>query len=155
MLSINFSEAKTKFCFSLHYIRDKSYLLVNGKEIYKFKAVNKNVNFPTQFFLGKTSNIFNYVVAVEVSFKGNVYDFSVNYDAVHKSDIVFIKKMFFILLTSIVSAPNQTKCEPLSNQKCMTQSTFINLHTNEYSQELRYYPFTANLNRCVGSYKLQ
>ena len=94
-------------------------------------------------------------MAVEVSFKGNVYDFSVNYDPVHKSDIVFIKKMFFILLTSIVSAPNQTKYEPLSNQKCMTQSTVINLHTNEHSQELRYYPFTANLNRCVGSYKLQ
>ena len=33
--SINFSKAKTKFCLSLHHNGDKSYLFVNGKEIYK------------------------------------------------------------------------------------------------------------------------
>ena len=31
----------------------------------------------------------------------------------------------------------------------MTQPTLINLHPNEYSQELHYYPFVVNLNRCV------
>ena len=46
-LSINFSQVKTKFCLSLHY-HDNSYLFVNGKEICKFKADNKNVNFPIQ-----------------------------------------------------------------------------------------------------------
>ena len=35
----------------------------------------------------------------------------------------------------------------------MTQPTLINLHTNEYSQELSYYPFVVNLDRCVGSCK--
>ena len=40
----------------------------------------------------------------------------------------------------------------MSNQKCMIQSTFINLHPNEYSQELHYYPFTVKLERCVESY---
>ena len=45
--SINFSKANTKFCFSLHYNGDNSYLFANGKEISKFKADNKNVNFPT------------------------------------------------------------------------------------------------------------
>ena len=35
---INFGKAKTKFCLSLYYNRDNSYLFVNGKEIYKFKA---------------------------------------------------------------------------------------------------------------------
>ena len=39
----------------------------------------------------------------------------------------------------------------LSNQKCMTQSTLINLHSNDYSQELHYYPFAVNIDRCVGS----
>ena len=29
-----------------------------------------------------------------------------------------IKKMFIVLLTSIVSASNHTKCISLSNQKC-------------------------------------
>ena len=33
----------------------------------------------------------------------------------------------------------------------MVQSTFINLHPNEYSQEFHYYPFVVELDRCVGS----
>ena len=41
--SVKFSETKKKVWLS-------SYLFVN--EIYKFKADNKNVNFPTQFCLG-------------------------------------------------------------------------------------------------------
>ena len=36
--SINFSKANTKFCLSLHYNGDESYLYVNRTEIYKFKA---------------------------------------------------------------------------------------------------------------------
>ena len=33
----------------------------------------------------------------------------------------------------------------------MTQPTLINLHPNEYSQGLCYYPLAVNLDRCVGS----
>ena len=33
----------------------------------------------------------------------------------------------------------------------MIQPTFINLHPNECTQGLRYYPFADNLDRCVGS----
>ena len=33
----------------------------------------------------------------------------------------------------------------LSNQKCMTQHTLINLYPNEYSQEFHYYPFAVKL----------
>ena len=62
-----------------------------------------------------------------------------------------IKKLFVMLLTSIVSAFNHTECVLLSNQKCMTQPTLINLYPNECSQELPYYPFVVNLDRCVGS----
>ena len=54
--SISFSKANTKFCLSLHYNGDNSYSFVNGKEIYKFKANNKNVKFPIQFCLGSISN---------------------------------------------------------------------------------------------------
>ena len=36
-------------------------------------------------------------------------------------------------------------------KKCMIQSTFINLHPNEFSQEFHYYPFVTRLHRCVGS----
>ena len=38
MYSINFSATKKRFCFSLHYYGDNSYLFVNGAEMIKFKA---------------------------------------------------------------------------------------------------------------------
>ena len=38
MYSINFTEKNKKFCLSLHYNKENSYLFVNGTEIYKFKA---------------------------------------------------------------------------------------------------------------------
>ena len=62
-----------------------------------------------------------------------------------------IKKIFIGLLTDIISASNHTKCVSLSNQKCMTQPTLINLHPNENSKEFHYYPFAFKLHRCVGS----
>ena len=58
-----------------------------------------------------------------------------------------IKKIFIGLVTGI----NYTKFVSLSNQKCMIQTTLINLHPNEYSQEFQYYPFSIKLDRCVGS----
>ena len=38
----------------------------------------------------------------------------------------------------------------LSNQKCMTQHTLINLHPDKYNQEFHYYAFAVKLDRCVG-----
>ena len=95
-LSINFSKAKTRFCFRLYYNDDNSYLFVNKKEIYNFKADNKNVNFPNQFYLGSTSNKFDFSESSEVYLKGNVYDYSVVYDAIDKSDILNIHKYFMV-----------------------------------------------------------
>ena len=63
-----------------------------------------------------------------------------------------IKKIFIGLLTGLVNGYNHRKCVWLSIQKCMTQPNLINLHPNEYSQEFQYYPFTAKLDTCVGSY---
>ena len=54
--------------------------------------------------------------------------------------------MFIVLLTSIVNPRN---CISLSNQKCEIRHTFINLHPNEYIQELHYYPFAVKLDKCV------
>ena len=59
--------------------------------------------------------------------------------------------MIFVLLTCLVNASNHTKCVSVSNQKCEIQPTLINLHSNEYSQELHYYPFAVKLDKCVGS----
>ena len=63
-----------------------------------------------------------------------------------------IKELFIGLLTSIVRASNYTKRVSLSNQKSIAQPTFINSHPKAYSQELRYYLFAVNLDRCAGSY---
>ena len=62
-----------------------------------------------------------------------------------------IKKMFMGLLISKVNASDLSKCVSLSNQKCMTQPTLINLYPNEYSQEFHYYPSAVKKDRCVGS----
>ena len=43
-----------------------------------------------------------------------------------------IKRMFMGLLISIVNATSHTKCVSLSNQKCITQPTLINLQTLIY-----------------------
>ena len=45
--SINFTKADTKFCLSLHYNADNSYLFVNEEENFKFKTDNKNVKMLT------------------------------------------------------------------------------------------------------------
>ena len=86
--SIYFTKENTQFCFSLHYNDDNSYLFVNGKEILKFKAGNKNVNFPTQFCLGSMSDGLSATESREAFLNGNVYDFSVDYNSVDKSDIL-------------------------------------------------------------------
>ena len=62
-----------------------------------------------------------------------------------------IKKIFTGLSTSLINGSNHTKCVSLSNQKCMTQPTLINLHSNEYSQEFHYCPCAVKLDRSVGS----
>ena len=67
-------------------------MLVNRKEIFKFKADNKNINFPTQFYLGNTSNGFSATESREVSLNKNVYDFSVDHNSIYKSDILNIHK---------------------------------------------------------------
>ena len=59
--------------------------------------------------------------------------------------------MFIVLLSNIVNGSNHAKCVSLSNQKCMTQPTLINLHPSECSQEFHYYPLAVKLDRCVRS----
>ena len=90
--SINFTKANTKFCLSLNYNANNSYFFINGKEILKLKADNKNVNFTTRFFKGSISDGFSATEYVEVSLNRNLYVFSVDYNSVDKSDILNIHK---------------------------------------------------------------
>ena len=90
--SIKFSKANTNFSLSLSYNADISYLFVNGKEIFKFKAVNENLHFPTQFYLEGISNEFSNTEPGEVSLNRDVYEFSLDYNSIDKSDILNIHK---------------------------------------------------------------
>ena len=76
----------------MHYNADNSYLFANRKEIFRFKASNKNSNFPSQIYLGSISNKFDNVDLKEASFKENVYDSSFNYDTIDKSSSLNIHK---------------------------------------------------------------
>ena len=90
--SINFSKTNTKVCLSLHYNADNTYLLVNGKEISKFKANNKSVNFSIQFCLGSIFNVFGNTESRELSLNGNIYDFWVDCNSIGKSETLNIHK---------------------------------------------------------------
>ena len=62
------------------------------------------------------------------------------------------KKYIGLYIYWNINASNHTKCLSLSNQNCMSQSTLINLHSNEYNQKFHYNPFAVNLDRYVGSW---
>ena len=92
MFRINFTKANRKFCLSLHYNADNSYLFVNEKKKKNLKPTVKMLNFPTQFCIGSISNGFSNTESREVSLNGNVYDFSVDYSSIDKSYILNIHK---------------------------------------------------------------
>ena len=82
--SFNFTEANTNFWLNLHYNADDS-LFINLKEVFKSKAKHKKVNFPTSITNGFSATEYR-----EVSLNANVYEFSVDYSSVDKSDIINI-----------------------------------------------------------------
>ena len=86
MYSINFTEHKKKFCLSLHYNGENSYLFVNGKEIHKFKAKDSET-VATPLCLGNISKDWSVDNMKKTGFNGYVYDFSVDYDAIAVDDI--------------------------------------------------------------------
>ena len=94
-----------------------------------------------QFF----SALFNHIDIKDIS---DIHKYLMKkYD---KTMLVLIKKIFIGVLNGQVNGSNHTKCVSLSNKKCMTQPTFIDL-PNKYSQEFHYYPFSVHLDRYVGS----
>ena len=81
---------------SLHYNAENSNLFVNKKEIFKFKVDKKNVNFPTQFYLGGKSSGFSVTEFREISLNGNVDDFNIDYNSINKFDKLNIHKYLMI-----------------------------------------------------------
>ena len=54
MYSINFTVSNKKLCLCLHYNGAKSYLFVDGTEIYKFKTKDSSI-VPSPIYLGNIS----------------------------------------------------------------------------------------------------
>ena len=75
MYSTNFNVANKKFCLSLHYNGDSTYLFVNGKESINFKAKDSE-RFPYPLCLGNVSKDFDPSNAAKTGLTGYVYDFS-------------------------------------------------------------------------------
>ena len=90
MYSINFTISKNKFCLSSHYNGANSYLFVNGKEIYEFKAKDSEI-VESPLCLGNISKNWSTDNMKKTGFNGYVYDFSVDY-ATDVDDIKDIHK---------------------------------------------------------------
>ena len=91
MYSINFTEKNKKFCLSLHYNKENSYLFVNGTKIIKFKSKDPEI-LPHSLCLGNISKDQSVDNVKKTGFNGYVYDFSVDYDAIAVDDILDIHK---------------------------------------------------------------
>ena len=91
MYSINFTLTKKTFCLSLHYNGAKSYLFVNGTEIYKFKAKDSNI-IANSLCLGNISKDWSVGNMKRTGFTGYVYDFCVGYDDIRVDNVKDIHK---------------------------------------------------------------
>ena len=91
MYSINFNKVNTKFCLSLYYTGENSYLFVNGTEIYKFNA-NAPEIVPNNLCLRNVSKDFSPSKMKKTGFNGHIDDFSVDYDEIDVDDILDIHK---------------------------------------------------------------
>ena len=92
MYSINFTVTNKKFCLSLHYSGENSYLFVNGTEIYKFKAKDSEI-VASPLCLGNISKDWSVDNMKRTGFTGYVYDFSV--------DIILFYSMILKIFISI------------------------------------------------------
>ena len=91
MYFINFTVVRKKFCLSLHCNGANSYLFVNGREVYKFKAKDSEI-VVGPICLGNISKDWSVDNMKRTGFNGYVYNFSVNYDAIPVDDIKDIHK---------------------------------------------------------------
>ena len=89
--SINFDKGNTKFCLSLHYNGDESYLYVNETKIFKFKAKD-NVSW-NKFCVGSVSKDFTKDKQSKTSLNGTwIYEFAVDHHSIKREEILNIQE---------------------------------------------------------------
>ena len=86
LYSVNFTENNKKFCLSLHYNGDNSYLFVNGTEIHKFKTKESEI-IVAPICLGNISRDFSVDNMKKTGLNGYVYDLSVDYNSIANDKI--------------------------------------------------------------------
>ena len=91
MYSTNFTVDNNKFCLSLHYNDNNSYLFVNGKEIINFKAKDSEI-VPYPLCLGGLSKDFSPANTHKIGLEQYVYDFSVDYWAIANDKVLDIHR---------------------------------------------------------------
>ena len=91
MNSPNFTVDNKIFCLILHYNGENSYLFVNGKQVVNFKAKNSEL-IKHPMGLGGLSKDYNKNSCKDTRLYGNVYEFSVDYNAIKVDDILDIHK---------------------------------------------------------------
>ena len=91
MYSTNFTVTNKRFCLSLHYNSDSSYLFANGKQIINFKAKDSEiVTYP--LCLGSVSQDFSPLNTFNIGLYGYTFNFSVNYRTIENDKILDIRK---------------------------------------------------------------
>ena len=92
MYSISFTAAKKKFCLSLYYNGDNSYLFVNGTKIIKFKAKGSEI-VSNPICLRNISQDFNTTdMKKKTVLYGSVFDFHVDCRVTAVDDVLDIHK---------------------------------------------------------------
>ena len=84
-------QQEKKFCLSLHYNGDNSYLFANGTEITKFKAKDSKI-VANPFGLRKISEDFLVAHMKKAGLYGYVFGFSVDCGVIAVDDILDIHK---------------------------------------------------------------
>ena len=80
-----------KFCLSLHYNKENSYLFINGTEIYKFKSKDSEIH-AYSLCLRNISKDWSIDNMKKTGLKGYLYDFITDYHYISVSDILDIHK---------------------------------------------------------------
>ena len=91
LYSVNFTEKNKKFCLSLGYNKQNSYLLVNDTEIIKFKSKDPEI-LPYPLCLRNISREWSVDDMKKTGLNRYVYGFNVDYDAIAVDDILDIYK---------------------------------------------------------------
>ena len=136
---MNFTKSGKRFLLYLHYNGGSSSLFVNATKIYHLKK-------DYTLCLGNMSKGFKINDMKKTEIKGCIQSFSVDFNPIDTDLMIIIpnnvsvNEMFIALLPGPVKGPNHIRCVLSSNQKCMNQPTFMNLHPKQ-KFSIFYLPF--------------